>query len=50
MRSLRTRLIALWALLAASALVMGFLLLMNKLAFLSAGLTQLVPGWPSPTL
>ncbi len=38
--------------LASSAVlvVMGFLLLMNKLAFLSAGLTQLVPGWPSPTL
>ncbi|HZQ49039.1 MAG TPA: cytochrome c biogenesis protein CcdA [Candidatus Dormibacteraeota bacterium] len=29
---------------------MGFLLIANKLAFLSAGLTQLVPGWPSPTL
>jgi len=38
--------------LASSAVlvVMGFLLLTNKLAFLSAGLTQLVPGWPSPTL
>jgi cytochrome c-type biogenesis protein len=35
---------------SAVLVVMGFLLLMNKLAFLSAGLTQLVPGWPSPTL
>jgi cytochrome c-type biogenesis protein len=38
--------------LASSAVLvaMGFLLLTNKLGFLSAGLTQLVPGWPSPTL
>ena len=35
---------------SAVLVVMGFLLLTNKLAFLSAGLTQLVPGWPSPTL
>jgi len=26
------------------------LLLTNRLAILSAGITQLVPGWPSPTL
>jgi cytochrome c-type biogenesis protein len=38
--------------LASSAVLvaMGFLLLTNRLAFLSASLTQLVPGWPSPTL
>jgi len=35
---------------SAVLVVMGFLLLTNRLAFLSAGLTQLVPGWPSPTL
>jgi cytochrome c-type biogenesis protein len=35
---------------AAVLLVMGVLLLMNKLTILSAGLSQLVPGWPSPTL
>jgi len=35
---------------SAVLVAMGFLLLTNKLAFLSAGLTQLVPGWPSPTL
>jgi cytochrome c-type biogenesis protein len=35
---------------AAILVVMGVLLLMNKLTFLSAGITQLVPGWPSPTL
>jgi cytochrome c-type biogenesis protein len=35
---------------AAILLVMGVLLLMNKLTVLSAGLSQLVPGWPSPTL
>jgi cytochrome c-type biogenesis protein len=35
---------------SAVLVVMGFLLLTNKLAILSAGLTQLVPGWPSPTL
>jgi hypothetical protein len=29
---------------------MGVLLLMNKLTILSAGLSQLVPGWPNPTL
>jgi cytochrome c-type biogenesis protein len=35
---------------AAVLLAMGLLLLTNKLAILSAGITQLVPGWPSPTL
>ena len=35
---------------AAVLLVMGVLLLANKLTVLSAGLSQLVPGWPSPTL
>jgi len=35
---------------AAVLVVMGVLLLMNKLTVLSAGITQLVPGWPSPTL
>jgi cytochrome c-type biogenesis protein len=35
---------------AAVLLVMGVLLLTNKLTVLSAGLSQLVPGWPSPTL
>jgi len=35
---------------AAVLLAMGLLLLTNKLAVLSAGITQLVPGWPSPTL
>ncbi|MDQ2942636.1 MAG: cytochrome c biogenesis protein CcdA [Candidatus Dormibacteraeota bacterium] len=35
---------------AAVLLVMGVLLLMNKLTVLSAGLSQLVPGWPSPTI
>ncbi len=35
---------------SAVLVVMGFLLLMNKLSILSAGITQLVPGWPSPTL
>ncbi|HEV2027572.1 MAG TPA: cytochrome c biogenesis protein CcdA [Candidatus Dormibacteraeota bacterium] len=35
---------------AAVLLVMGLLLLTNKLTVLSAGLSQLVPGWPSPTL
>jgi cytochrome c-type biogenesis protein len=35
---------------AAVLLVMGVLLLMNKLTILSAGMSQLVPGWPSPTL
>jgi cytochrome c-type biogenesis protein len=35
---------------AAVLVVMGLLLLMNKLTILSAGITQLVPGWPSPTL
>jgi cytochrome c-type biogenesis protein len=35
---------------AAVLLVMGVLLLTNRLAWLSAGLTQLIPSWPSPTL
>jgi cytochrome c-type biogenesis protein len=35
---------------AAVLLVMGVLLVLNKLTILSAGLTQLVPSWPSPTL
>jgi cytochrome c-type biogenesis protein len=35
---------------AAILMVMGVLLLMNKLTILSAGFSQLVPGWPNPTL
>lgn len=35
---------------AAVLLVMGVLLLTNKLTVLSAGISQLVPSWPSPTL
>jgi diacylglycerol kinase len=35
---------------AAVLLVMGLLLLMNKMTLLSSGLSQLVPWWPSPTL
>jgi cytochrome c-type biogenesis protein len=35
---------------AAVLLVMGLLLLTNKLTVLAAGLSQLVPGWPSPTI
>jgi cytochrome c-type biogenesis protein len=35
---------------AAVLLVMGILLLTNNLTLLSVGLTQLVPGWPSPSL
>ena len=35
---------------AAILVVMGVLLLLNKLTILSAGISQLVPGWPSPTL
>ena len=35
---------------AGVLLVMGVLLLTNKLAILSTGITQLVPSWPSPTL
>ncbi len=35
---------------AAVLLAMGLLLLTNKLAVLSVGITQLVPSWPSPTL
>jgi cytochrome c-type biogenesis protein len=35
---------------AAVLVVMGLLLLTNKLTILSAGITQLVPSWPSPTI
>lgn len=35
---------------SAVLVAMGFLLLTNKLGVLSAGITQLVPSWPSPTL
>jgi cytochrome c-type biogenesis protein len=35
---------------AGVLVVMGVLLLTNNLAVLSAGLVQLVPNWPSPTL
>lgn len=35
---------------AGVLLVMGVLLLTNKLTWLSAGLTQLIPNWPSPSL
>jgi len=35
---------------AAVLVVMGILLLTNNLTILSAGLTQLVPWWPSPSL
>jgi cytochrome c-type biogenesis protein len=35
---------------AAVLVVMGVLLLTNRLALLSSGLTQLIPSWPSPTL
>jgi cytochrome c-type biogenesis protein len=35
---------------AGVLVVMGLLLVTNKLAILSAGITQLVPSWPSPTL
>jgi cytochrome c-type biogenesis protein len=35
---------------AGVLVVMGVLLLTNNLTILSAGLTQLVPNWPSPTL
>jgi cytochrome c-type biogenesis protein len=35
---------------AAVLLAMGLLLLTNHLTILAAGLTQLVPSWPSPTL
>jgi cytochrome c-type biogenesis protein len=35
---------------AAVLLIMGVLLLTNKLTLLSAGLTQLIPSWPNPTL
>lgn len=34
---------------AAVLVVMGLLLLTNRLTWLSAGLTQLIPSWPSPT-
>jgi len=35
---------------AAVLLAMGLLLLTNKLTILASGITQLVPGWPSPTI
>jgi cytochrome c-type biogenesis protein len=35
---------------SAVLVAMGFLLLTNNLSILSAGITQLVPSWPSPTL
>jgi cytochrome c-type biogenesis protein len=35
---------------AAVLVVMGVLLLTNRLALLSSGITQLVPNWPSPAL
>jgi len=35
---------------AAVLVAMGVLLLTNRLAILSTGITQLVPGWPSPAL
>ena len=35
---------------AAVLVVMGILLLTNRLTWLSAGLTQLIPSWPSPSL
>lgn len=35
---------------AAVLVIMGVLLLANRLTWLSAGLTQLVPSWPSPSL
>ena len=35
---------------AAVLVLMGVLLLTNRLTWLSAGLTQLVPSWPSPSL
>lgn len=35
---------------AAVLVAMGVLLLTNRLTILSAGITQLVPNWPSPTL
>jgi cytochrome c-type biogenesis protein len=35
---------------AAVLVVMGVLLLTNRLGWLSASITQLVPSWPSPTL
>jgi cytochrome c-type biogenesis protein len=35
---------------AAVLVVMGVLLLTNRLSWLSASITQLVPSWPSPTL
>ena len=35
---------------AGVLVVMGFLLLTNRLTWLSAGLVQLIPSWPSPSL
>jgi len=35
---------------AAVLVVMGILLLTNRLSWLSAGVVQLIPSWPSPSL
>jgi cytochrome c-type biogenesis protein len=35
---------------AGVLVVMGLLLLTNRMTWLSAGLTQLIPSWPSPSL
>ncbi len=35
---------------AAVLVIMGLLLLTNRLSWLSAGLVQLIPSWPSPSL
>jgi hypothetical protein len=35
---------------AGVLMVMGVLLLTDRLTWLSAGLVQLVPSWPSPSL
>jgi cytochrome c-type biogenesis protein len=35
---------------AAVLVLMGVLLLTNRLTWLSAGLVQLIPSWPSPSL
>jgi cytochrome c-type biogenesis protein len=35
---------------AGVLVIMGVLLLTNRLTWLSAGLTQLIPSWPSPSL
>lgn len=35
---------------AGVLVIMGLLLLTNRLSILASGITQLVPGWPSPTI